>query len=201
MTDLQAKQVDLLASLRTMHFRRSGLQPPGYPCYGKAHDIKSPRCQACYREEGCAFMLDRLETRQALIRQVQAALTPDLLRGRWKAQSCPLEGHCYVAAESLWYLLGCDDWKPMCASYVDEGGKATHWWLVHRQTDAIADPTAEQYLPEQPPYHLGKGSGFLTKKPSKRAQVVLTRVASATGNNEKNRIYENENCLHSYPRR
>lgn len=111
-----------------------------------------------------------------LIEWVQKPLTPDLLKGRWKKQSHPLEGHCYVAAESLWWLLGCVDWTPYCASYQDEGGKATHWWLVNKQTRKIADPTKEQYLPDEPPYHLGRGNGFLTKKPCKRAQIVVERV-------------------------
>lgn len=111
-----------------------------------------------------------------LIPRVQRALSADLLVGRWKHQSHPLEGHCYVAAEALWHLLGRTDWKPCCASYQDEGGRATHWWLVHRRTGQIADPTREQYGAEQPPYHLGKGSGFLTSQPSKRAQVVINRV-------------------------
>ena len=115
-------------------------------------------------------------TTRAIIKKVQKFLTPDLLRGRWKLQSHPLEGHCYVAAEALWYLLGKDNWKPMCASYQDELGKATHWWLVHKKTNKIADPTREQYLPDVPPYHLGKGSGFLTNTPSKRAQIVMDRV-------------------------
>ena len=113
-----------------------------------------------------------------LIKKIQKVLTPDLLVGRWKRQSNPLEGHCYVAAEALWHLLGKKDWKPICASYKDEGGKATHWWLVNRHTGEIADPTKEQYLPDQPPYHLGKGSGFLTKHPSRRAQIVIDRVIS-----------------------
>lgn len=64
----------------------------------------------------------------------------------------------------------------MCASYIDEGGKATHWWLQNKITNVIVDPTKEQYLPDKPPYHLGRGSGFLTKKPSKRAQIVINRV-------------------------
>lgn len=114
-----------------------------------------------------------------LLSELHKALTPDLLVGRWKKQSHPLEGHCYVATESLFYLLGCKDWKPMCASYIDEGGKATHWWLEHRITKEIADPTKEQYLPDQPPYHLGKGSGFLTKTPSRRAQIVIDRINKA----------------------
>jgi hypothetical protein len=112
------------------------------------------------------------------IRKVQQSLSPELLVGRWKNQSHPLEGHCYVAAEALWHLLGPKKWKAVCASYVDEGGKATHWWLVHKDTGEIADPTKEQYEPGQPPYHLGKGTGFLTRLPSKRAKVVLKRARS-----------------------
>jgi len=116
----------------------------------------------------------------AAIAAVQQNLTPDLLRGRWRKQTKsahPLEGHCYVAAEALFHLLGFQ-WKPMCAVYEDEGGKATHWWLVNRFTGEIADPTREQYLPDSPPYHLGKGCGFLTRTPSKRAQIVLKRILS-----------------------
>jgi len=110
------------------------------------------------------------------IRLVQQNLTPDLLQGRWKQQTHPLEGHCYIAAEALWHLLGKTEWRSVCASYIDEGGKATHWWLVHKITGEIADPTKEQYLPEQPPYHLGKNCAFLTQQPSKRAQKVLNRI-------------------------
>ena len=73
----------------------------------------------------------------------------------------------------------------MCASYVDEGGHATHWWLVNRQHGAILDPTAEQYLPEKPPYHWGRGSGFLTVKPSKRAQIVIDRIRDKFCNRRK----------------
>ena len=110
------------------------------------------------------------------IKLIQSNLSPDLLVGRWKVQSNPLEGHCYIAAEALWHLLGKLDWKPMCASYEDIGGKATHWWLVNKTNCTIADPTKEQYAPEEPPYHLGRGTGFLTKNPSKRAQILIDRI-------------------------
>ncbi len=111
-----------------------------------------------------------------LIRKIQSSLTPDLLSKDWKNQSSPLEGHCYVAAEALWHLLGKENWKPMRAPYLRKGKKATHWWLVNRKSGKIADPTKEQFLPDNPPYHLGKGNGFLTKNPSRRAKVVIDRV-------------------------
>jgi hypothetical protein len=44
----------------------------------------------------------------------------------------------------------------------------------------IFDPTATQYteLGLIPPYHLGKGKGFLTKNPSKRAKKLIKEVRS-----------------------
>lgn len=107
---------------------------------------------------------------------VQQSLSPELLRGRWRKQSMPLEGHCYVAAEALWHLLGKDEYQPYYAKYVDEGGRATHWWLVHKKTGLFADPTKEQYLPDKPPYDIGRRATFLTLSPSKRAKVVIDRV-------------------------
>ena len=112
-----------------------------------------------------------------LIKKVQRGLSPDLLKGRWKVQTHPLEGHCYIATEALFHILpDKENWKPMVASYNDEGGKATHWWLVNRTTGKILDPTREQYGDKIPPYHLGKGTGFLTKLPSKRAQIIISNI-------------------------
>jgi hypothetical protein len=92
-----------------------------------------------------------------------------------------LKGHCYIATEALFHLLKDNKrWKPMCASYNDEHGKATHWWLVNKDNGNILDPTKEQYLPDEPPYHLGRGCGFLTKNPSKRAKIIINRVNLAT---------------------
>jgi hypothetical protein len=113
-----------------------------------------------------------------LVREVQSNLTPELLKPRWKNQRHPLEGFCYVAAEAMYHLLGKEDWKPCMASYEDEGGKTSHWWLAHKTTGRIVDPTHEQFteLGKVPPHHLGKGCGFLTQQPSKRAQRILDRV-------------------------
>ncbi len=112
-----------------------------------------------------------------LILEIQKNLTSDLLKGRWKTeQEHPLEGHCYIAAEVLWHSLDKKDFKPMCAVYFDEKGKCTHWWLKNKNTGEILDPTAEQYYPDTPPYTLGRGCGFLTKEPSKRAKIVLNKI-------------------------
>lgn len=106
-----------------------------------------------------------------LITDIQGFLTPDLLSEKWKCQKHPLQGHCYVASEALYYLLpDRENYVPMVASY--EGG--THWWLKNRKTGEILDVTAEQF--DVPPYHLGRGCGFLTKVPSKRTKILLERI-------------------------
>ena len=124
-----------------------------------------------------------------MIDLVQKSLTDDLLRGRWKNKddnSHHTDGHCYVAAEALWHLLGIDKYQSYVASYIDKGGKATHWWLRNKITGEYADPTKEQYLHinEVPPYHIGKRAAFLTKLPSKRAKIVIDRVNILRGCNE-----------------
>lgn len=110
-----------------------------------------------------------------MMKAVQQALTPDLLKGRWAAASstCDVKGHCYAASEALYHLLGgkATGYTPMSARD-DAGG--THWWL--RGPTGILDPTAAQYLPGKPPYARGRGRGFQTVKPSRRAAEIIRRV-------------------------
>lgn len=112
--------------------------------------------------------------------KVRRSLSPDLLspayRPYYNPQLSPATGHCYVASEACYYLLGWDqdpNWKPMVAKY--PGGN--HWWLQHKD-GTIFDPTADQFdhAPFDIPYHEGRGCGFLTKAPSKRAQELMRRV-------------------------
>lgn len=114
------------------------------------------------------------------IERIKKVLTPDLLKPgyRWMHDpENPTAGHCYIAAEALWHLLGgmTSRWRPM---YAKEPDGMTHWWLVHQNTGVIADPTRDQYtfVGEEPPYHLGKRVGFLTKTPSRRASQIMERL-------------------------
>jgi len=105
---------------------------------------------------------------------VRGALTDDLRRPPWRGSTCPVEGHCYVAAEALYHLLGGAGagWTP--AQMAHEGGP--HWYLRHRD-GRVLDPTAEQF--DTPPdYARGRGRGFLTREPSRRARIVLERVGA-----------------------
>jgi hypothetical protein len=119
-----------------------------------------------------------------LIANIQKHLTDDLLtplRRKLKNRR-PGCGHCYVASEALWHLLGGREsgWTPQILTHGTwpEGLKPgeTHWYL--RKGDEVLDPTALQFRGEIP-YSRGKGCGFLTREPSKRAQTLLERVEQA----------------------
>jgi hypothetical protein len=116
-------------------------------------------------------------TPQEAVCLVVAALTPDLLRqpyrGLVERGADPMTGHCYVAAESLFHLLG-DQW---CPTFIRHEG-APHWYLTHRVTGEVLDATSSQFK-TSPPYRQGRGKGFLTKAPSARAATVLGRCRSA----------------------
>lgn len=115
---------------------------------------------------------------------VKSALYHDLLKPsfRRRAQGQHVTfGHCYAASEALYHLLGGKEagYKAVCGR--DSEG-ITHWWLVDVGGN-ILDPTAEQYTSRgvSPPYEAGRPVGFLTKRPSKRAQKIMDRIPVANG--------------------
>ena len=117
----------------------------------------------------------------ALVGEIQGVLTPDLLRGQWKSKaSGGVSGHCYIAAEALYHMLGgkAKGYTPVVLSHrtwpsgLDDG--ETHWFIVSDDGE-ILDPTKDQFDTEIP-YEVGKRTGFLTKHPSKRASIIIDRV-------------------------
>lgn len=110
----------------------------------------------------------------SLVRQVQSHLSPDLLDPSRKGTGRgPQGGHCYVASQALWHLLG-----GKRSGYTPQVGPApgggTHWWLRQDRTGRVLDPTASQF--PRYDYNQGTGKGFQTQKPSKRAAVLIDRV-------------------------
>jgi len=52
-----------------------------------------------------------------------------------------------------------------------------HWFLEHRPSGLILDITADQFPNGKvPSYENATAAGFLTKKPSKRAQQIIDAV-------------------------
>lgn len=88
--------------------------------------------------------------------------------------STPKRGNCYVTSEALFALLGgkAAGWKPMRVPVDGD----THWYLQH-STGLILDATAAQFSrSNMPRYHLGRGTGFLTKRPSHRAKKLMKEM-------------------------
>lgn len=112
---------------------------------------------------------------QKLSAAVIANLTPDLVKDEFKflQRKSLLGGHCYVASEAMYYLLGARNSEYMPASIVHEGVK--HYYLKHRVTGAALDLTAAQFATPVP-YEKGRGMAYRQSKASKRAAIVIERV-------------------------
>ena len=108
-----------------------------------------------------------------LVEIVRACLTDDLRKQPWRGNPNPVAGHCYAASEAIWHMLGGMEsrWRP--ANIHHEG--ASHWYLVHLDTGEILDPTADQFQTPVP-YSKGRRCGFLTRDPSYRAAVLISRA-------------------------
>jgi hypothetical protein len=113
-----------------------------------------------------------------IVRAVQACLTDDLRLRRYRGHPNPLRGQCAVAAEAVYFLLGGQKagWAPATLRVSKD---EVHWFLRHRETGEIVDPTAGQFACELE-YGRGRGRGFPTPKrgaeeqpPSRRAAVAI----------------------------
>jgi hypothetical protein len=89
-------------------------------------------------------------------------------------------GHCYVASEAAYYLLGGKEegWKAMHMTHLG----ASHWFLLH-DSGKVLDITANQFS-VLPDYNKARGTGFLTKNPSKRAKKLIIRIRESRHWNE-----------------
>ena len=107
----------------------------------------------------------------ALLRRLRGALTDDLRRPRWRGHAHPMAGHCYVASEALYHMLGgkASGWKPASVRHED----SVHWFL--RRDGHVLDLTGDQFE-APPPYAAARGRGFLTRSPSKRAAELIRRM-------------------------
>lgn len=107
---------------------------------------------------GLAMALD-LDERDRAVREVQ-----------YKNRN-----QCYVVSEALYHMLGGKKagWTPVVVK-LEVGG--THWYLRHKSGFTL-DATASQFIDEHIFKDLpGRGSGFLTKKPSKKAKALIKQL-------------------------
>ncbi|MEW5822003.1 MAG: hypothetical protein AB1782_17550 [Cyanobacteriota bacterium] len=93
-------------------------------------------------------------------------------RKEWSPED-PTFGYCYVTAEVIYHYLAPEGSKPACAR---TSPSVVHWW-VETPDGTILDGTSDQFSGEKIPYLKGKGCGFLTKEPSKRAQILARHLS------------------------
>jgi hypothetical protein len=112
-----------------------------------------------------------------LIKAIQNSLSDDLLKPQFRGVSKNrFYGHCYVATECLYHLLP----QHIKSSYKPNTLKIngiTHWFLKNKETGEVLDLTSKQFT-QKIEYYNSRGCGFLTKKPSKRAVILIDRVLS-----------------------
>jgi len=104
-----------------------------------------------------------------LLRNIRTSLTPDLLKPEYRGLDHPLAGHCYVASETLFHLSD----RTLYPHFIRHEG-SPHWFLKDER-GRVYDLTAEQFSTPVP-YEQGVRKGFLTKRPSARARIVIQRV-------------------------
>jgi hypothetical protein len=105
-------------------------------------------------------------------RSITKYLTDDLRRPEYQGNPNRLAGHCYVACEVVFHLN-----PGKYHSYFIRHEGLPHWFLRDAKTGRIVDPTASQFK-TRVSYISGVRKGFLTSEPSKRARVVLERIAN-----------------------
>jgi hypothetical protein len=107
---------------------------------------------------------------QKTVDQIRSVMATDL--GEPKGAEHCAKGHCYVASEALYHLLGGKEagWDPH--SITHEGGP--HWFLKHRG-GRVLDPTSDQFNTPIP-YGNGKPSRFLTDMPSDKTRQLVDKL-------------------------
>lgn len=82
------------------------------------------------------------------------------------------KGNCYLYSEAYYHLMGGKDSGLTPIQGIWEG--VSHWALRTRDGEII-DLTVKQFE-IVPDYSLFRGRGFLTKKPSKKAQKLINQM-------------------------
>ena len=110
-----------------------------------------------------------------LIKQIKNNLTPDLLIDKYKnTDNNILYGHCYVATECFYHFLSENEkgaYKPHILKFND----IVHWFLKNTENGDIIDITKEQFDFDLD-YSKSRACGFLTKAPSKRTKILMSRI-------------------------
>jgi len=116
-----------------------------------------------------------------LIKIIVDNLSDDLLKPKYRMSpnKNKYTGHCYVATETLYYLLPDKDKSNYTPAILKINGD-THWFLKNKINKTIIDITQNQYS-HVLDYHTSRNAAFLTKNPSKRTLILINRIYENTG--------------------
>lgn len=109
-----------------------------------------------------------------LVEDVRAALSDDLRRAPWKGATNPFAGHCYVASETVFHILG---GRAAGITPIHMKHEAQPHWALRFSDGSIVDPTGDQFA-TRPNYSMARNATFLTVAPSQRAVTLIARVKS-----------------------
>lgn len=84
-----------------------------------------------------------------------------------------LRSHCYVMVEAAYHGFAKAEGFE---AYVHKHEHGSHWWLRHRESGRILDPSWPQ-LEAPYPYQLGHKQTLVPPSPSKRAREIMRRAA------------------------
>jgi hypothetical protein len=162
---------------------------PTVPVYMILREGDVPRVNPARRAGDKGYRRNPSPREAEALRAIRANLTPDLLAGEYRACAAthPLAGHCSVATEALYFMLGgkAAGYTPMNVRHPVKGNArgVSHWYL-RTPDNRYLDPTADQF--DTPvDYASGRGRGFPTPRqghaeppPSKRAATLLQRLGA-----------------------
>lgn len=137
------------------------------------HDEGLPTHTSKITKAEDAFFDQPNHQHRELVNTAIEKLSNDLRKPQYQSSPNHLTGHCYVASEALYHMLGGNaaGWVPHHVKHEGE----PHWYLKNKTNGAILDPTAGQFKTPVP-YAEGRGKGFLTKEPSRRAVELISRI-------------------------
>jgi hypothetical protein len=118
-----------------------------------------------------SFDVHRIES---VVERVRAALSDDLLKPEYRRREGrgATSGHCYVASEAIYHLIGKD--QGLVPFQLEHEGDS-HWFLADVQRRHVVDATADQFA-TLVPYAQGRRRSFLHPSPSRRARELIARV-------------------------
>lgn len=97
----------------------------------------------------------------------------DLRKLKYQGHKNPFTGHCYVASEAIYHLMGRRR-SGLIPCFIRVAGEP-HWFLKF-EDGTVVDATREQFENLTIDYSKGTNKGFLTKNPSKRARELINRI-------------------------